>query len=330
MVELVGEPVQHQAGAQDHGGRVGEALAHDVGRGAVAGLEHRVLVADVGRGRHPHAADQPGGEIGQDVAEHVLGHQHVEIPWPAHQGDRDRVDIDVIGANVLVQRRALVKNLAEEREGAKHVRLVDAMHQVLAAARFAARGEPEREVEQPLGGLAGDHQRLARLVMRHHTLPHGPEQALGRLADDHQVDAAFGRADDRARHARDEAGRTHSRIKVEDEAQLDLRRDLGAVRIADVRHPAGAEQDGIGLVAQPHGRLRQRDAGFLVMRRAGGRFGETELQSRGGRLDVAQDIERGPHHLDADAIARNHRDMEAVVGEHADDPVRGVLRAGGP
>jgi hypothetical protein len=45
---------------------------------------------------------------------------------------------------------------------------------------------------------------------------------------------------------------------------------------------------------------------------------------------VAQDVERGPHHLDADAVAREHRDMEAVIGEHDDDPARGVLRAGRP
>src|SRR3982074_812403 len=81
-----------------------------------------------------------------------------------------------VAPHVLGQGRALVKDCAEEREGAKHVRLVDAMHQVLAVARLAALGEPEREVEQPLGGLAGDHERLARLLMRHGALAHGPEQ----------------------------------------------------------------------------------------------------------------------------------------------------------
>src|SRR6516164_10431582 len=63
MAMTVGEPVEHQRGGENHGGRIGEPLAHDVGRGAVAGLEHRVRVADIGRGRHAHAADQPGGQI---------------------------------------------------------------------------------------------------------------------------------------------------------------------------------------------------------------------------------------------------------------------------
>src|SRR6516162_10724641 len=34
----VGEPVEHQRGGENHGGRIGKPLAHDVGRGAVAGL----------------------------------------------------------------------------------------------------------------------------------------------------------------------------------------------------------------------------------------------------------------------------------------------------
>src|SRR3954447_19621785 len=77
----IGEPVQHHRGGEDHRGRIGEPLAHDIGRGAVTRLKYRVLVADVGRGRHAHTADQTGGEVGEDVAEHVLHDQHIEIPW---------------------------------------------------------------------------------------------------------------------------------------------------------------------------------------------------------------------------------------------------------
>ena len=113
---------------------VGLALpcAHDVGRGAVAGLEHRVRVADVGGGRHAHAADQPGGEVGEDVAEHVLGDQHVEVPRPAHQRRRAGIDIDVIGGDIRMLRGALVEDLPEEREGAEDVGLVDAVQHARA------------------------------------------------------------------------------------------------------------------------------------------------------------------------------------------------------
>src|SRR5664279_170131 len=36
---LVGQPVQHHRGREDHPGRIGFALPHDIGRGAVTWLE---------------------------------------------------------------------------------------------------------------------------------------------------------------------------------------------------------------------------------------------------------------------------------------------------
>ncbi len=104
-------------------------------------------------------------------------------------------------------------------------------------------------------GLAGDHQGLARLVVGDHALAHGGEQAFGRFPDDDEIDAALGRADDRARDAGNEPRRPHAGIEIEDEAQLDLRRDLGAVGVTDMRQPAGAEQDGVGLVAEFYRRV---------------------------------------------------------------------------
>src|ERR671936_739035 len=71
MAMTFSEPIEHQRGRENHGGRIGEPLAHDIGRGAVTRLEHRVSIADVGGGRHSHAADHPGGQIGDDVTEHV-------------------------------------------------------------------------------------------------------------------------------------------------------------------------------------------------------------------------------------------------------------------
>ena len=70
------------------------------------------------------------------------------------------------------------------------------------------------------------------------------------LADDHEVDAALGGADDRRRDAGNEPARPHAGIEVEDEAQLDLWHDLGVVGIAHRRQAAGAKQDGVGLFAE--------------------------------------------------------------------------------
>ncbi len=95
-------------------------------------------------------------------------------------------------------------------------------------------------------------------------------------------------------------------------AQFHLRHDLGVVGIAHRRQAAGAEQDRVGLVAQPHRAFRHRLAGLAIMVGAGRRVGEAKFQVR-GRLDLAQDFKRRRHHFGADAVAGEHGDMERVV-----------------
>ena len=185
-----------------------------------------------------------------------------------------------------------------------------------APARLAAACQPKREIEQPLRGLAGDHQGLARFGVGHHALAHGGEQALGRFADHDEIDAALGRSHNRARHVGDQPARPHAGVEVEDEAQLDLRHDLGIVGIADVRQSAGAEQDGVGLLAQLDGGRRHRLAGVAIMAGARRRLGEAEFQPRRRRRDLVEDGERGGHDFRPDAVAGQDRDVEAVVGEH--------------
>ena len=209
-----------------------------------------------------------------------------------------------------------VEHLAEERERLEHVRLVDAGQAAAhPSARLAAFSQPERKLEQPLRGLAGDDQRLARLVVGDDALAHRGEQAFGGFPDDDEIDAALVGADDRARHARNQPRRTNAGIEIEMKAQFDLRHDLGVVGVAHRRQAAGAEQNRVSLVAQPHRTLRHRLAGLPVMVGTGRRVGEAELQVR-RRLDLAQDLERRRHHFGADAIAGEHGDMESVVGGH--------------
>ena len=93
MAMPFGEPVEHHRGGQEHADRIRLAGADDVRSAAVAGLEHGVVVADVGRGGKADPAEQRGAEIGQDVAEHVLGDDDVEVPGLPDQIERGGVDV---------------------------------------------------------------------------------------------------------------------------------------------------------------------------------------------------------------------------------------------
>ena len=140
---LVGEPVQHHRGREDHPGRIGLALPHDIRRGAVAWLEHGVAVADIRRRRHAEAADQARGDVGDDVAEHVLHHHHVEIPGTLDEKRRAGVDVEAVGFDVRMPRRCRVEHLAEERKRLEHVGLVDAGQRARPAARLAPFRQPK-------------------------------------------------------------------------------------------------------------------------------------------------------------------------------------------
>ena len=268
-----------------------------------------MAIADIGRGRHPHSTDEAGGEVGQDVAEHVLSDQDVEIPGTLHQHQRAGVNIEPLRLHVRMELSDLVENLAEVGEGLEDIRFIDAAQNAGTATGPTPLGELEGEVEETLGGLAGDDERLARLLMCHHTFAHRGKQALGRLADDDEVNAALRGADDRARHARDQPRRPHPGIEIEVEAQLDLRRDLGVVGVAHRGQAAGAEQDRVRLFAETDRGLGDRHAGRQIIAGAGLGFREAERQARFG-LDLAQNFKSGRHDLGPDAVAGQNCDVK--------------------
>ena len=96
------EEVEHQRGRQDRGTGIGDPLAGDVGRRAVDRLEHRRPGArrvEVRRRRQPDAARHGAAEVGEDVAEQVVGDDHVVALRVLDEVDRRRVDVVVGGAD---------------------------------------------------------------------------------------------------------------------------------------------------------------------------------------------------------------------------------------
>jgi len=72
--------LEQERDGEEHRGRVGDAAPGDVRRRPVHGLEQaRPFVAEARRGRQAEPAGDGGCEVGEDVPEHVLGHDHVEL-----------------------------------------------------------------------------------------------------------------------------------------------------------------------------------------------------------------------------------------------------------
>ena len=61
----------------------------------MGGLEQAVGIPDLRARRHTHSADQTAREIREDVAEHVLHDQHVELPRLSDQ-------IESLGVDVII------------------------------------------------------------------------------------------------------------------------------------------------------------------------------------------------------------------------------------
>jgi hypothetical protein len=104
--------------------------------------------------------------------------------------------------------------------------------------------------------------------------------------------------------------RAHPGEQPEGAAHLQVRRDLGAVRIAHVGQAHGPEQDRIRGLGLPQIILGQRRAGVAIERGAARQGLGDEAKSAGLALERFEHREAGLHHLEPDAIAGKHRDLE--------------------
>src|SRR5689334_6083045 len=126
---LVPEVAQQEGDGQHGGAGVGLALARDVRGRAVHRLEHgRELAArvDVAGGGDADAAGDGRGEVGDDVAEEVVGDDHVEPGRVGDQVDGRRVHVDVVGGDLGELRGHLGEDVRPQVTGeGQHVVLVD-------------------------------------------------------------------------------------------------------------------------------------------------------------------------------------------------------------
>ena len=185
--------LEQQGDRQHRGGGVGLALARDVRRGAVHRLEHagrRAVRVDVGRRRQPDAAGDRRGEVREDVAEQVVGDDHVEPRRVGDQEDGRRVHVQVVDRHVGELGVHGLDRAAPQVAGVhEHVVLV---HERELLAR-AGRGTREGVADHALDAERGVHADLVGHLVRGADADGAAVadvRALGALADHHEVDLA--------------------------------------------------------------------------------------------------------------------------------------------
>jgi hypothetical protein len=116
---------QHRA-RENGRDRIGDPLPCDIGGATVAGLKDGVMCSHVGGGSDSHPADKASREVGEDVAEHILGDDHIESFRTANELERSGVNVEVLGRDLGILTGDLIEDPAKERKRAKHIRLVHA------------------------------------------------------------------------------------------------------------------------------------------------------------------------------------------------------------
>ena len=216
---------------------------------------------NVAAGRHTESTLESRGEVGDDVAEHVIGHDHVERLRLAHHLQAESVDIHVLSADIGILGCDLLEDALPQASGIGHdVRLVG--HQDLLAASGA--GVVKREADDALHAFAGvDVLLRSNLVGRaeFEVAAHARVDALGVLANHSEIDVGGSSVLQRAKRSVQQFHRADIGVKIHLKAHaqqnffgVDVRRHA---RIAE-----GSDEDGVEVAGQ-HLEAVGRNSGAL-------------------------------------------------------------------
>src|SRR5476649_1749340 len=175
---------QHHRHRQNGRQRVGNAFASDVRRRTVARLVHAFVVGVQGRRRqHADGTGEHRGLVGQDVAEQVVGNDHVELLRCAHQLHGGVVDVHVAQFDFRVILGHLLDHFTPQLAGRQHVGLVH------RAQLFAAdHGHVETDTGDAADFAFAVRQGVVGLTLTVFKLAHAAWRAevdaAGQLADD--------------------------------------------------------------------------------------------------------------------------------------------------
>ena len=210
-------------------------------------LEHgRILVGrvDAARSGVADATDHGTGLVGDDVAEEVVGQDHVEAGRVGHHEDGGRVDVQVVVGDLRVFLGHLVDDALPHVAGVdQHVLLVHEGH-VLPALHGQLEGVTHHALHA-VGGVDGDFGgHLVRGATAHRSAGTAV-QAFGAFTHHDEIDVT--RVGERRRDTLVQLGRTQVHVLVQVEAELEQQAAFQNARL-DARIADGAQQDGVGLL----------------------------------------------------------------------------------
>ena len=257
------EVLEHQYRRGDRGQRIGPPRADDVVRRAVDRLEQRGAGArgvQVGARREADAAGDRTGQVREDVAEQVVGHDDAVALGTLDEVDARGVDVVVVDGDVRELRRHLGDDARPEVAGeGEHVGLVD--------QRQSWRGEGRGPLEGVAHAALHAEARVDRTLGRDLLGRPAPQLAalagvgaLGVLAHDGERTTLRERAGDAAE-------RSVVDVEVETESQPQQQSALqdapGDPGVAD-RGPDRTQHDGVVAPQFFQGRVVQDEAVLQV------------------------------------------------------------------
>ena len=313
-VPRVLEQHRHRVDGRDG---IDDVLAGVFGRAAPHRLEHAhaaPIGIEVGPRGHAHASLQNAAEVGDDVAEHVGGDDHVVGIGVLHHPHAAGIDVVVVGLHVgVVLGHLLERPPPEVMAKRQHVGLGDERERLLRAVALPR--VFEGPADAPLAALAGvDGLLHGHLVGRAllEIAAHAAVKVFGVFADDHEVDVLRATAGQRRLHARQQFHGPQVDVLVELEPQVEeqsLLEDAGS----DIGMADRSEKDRVFRAQQVEPALGDDLAGLQVAIAAPVErlhlVGEVfQLRDRG------QDLHRLGGDLGAGAVSGDCCDLERLRG----------------
>src|SRR5579862_4998282 len=274
------------------------------------GLEHRSLAGmDISTGGHAKAALQAGGKVGDDVAEHIVGHDYIELPRIADHLGTEGIHVHVLRCDLRILTADFLEHSLPQSSRVGHgIRFVaqedafarGAVPLLVAFAIF------EGVADDSLNAFAGVDVFLHRDLIRRTLLEDATRvdvDPFGVFAHDYEIQVLGLDSFQRAERRIQQPNRAHVGVQVHLEAHaqkdfpgVDVR---GHSRIAEC-----AEKDGVEIAFQ-HGKAVGRD-GDAVRQVAIG------APVKMGQLDV------GARSLDDVYGLSNDLGADTVPGDNSD------------